>query len=186
MAPVAYDLYPPDFTTELGQLRALIPDVEQVDYTGQGDPSYLFTDGHLRALLGLYMTSPVPTSRVKRAAADALTAIAVSEALISKVIKTDDLQTDGAKLAAALLNGAKRLKDDADKDEERIIEDEGAFEIIDFQPMPFDFLPVGFRGYPYGAERRSGWPLAMCGPGCAGEGCCGGDSNSGAGFGRWV
>lgn len=134
MTETSHDVYPPDFSTDLGMVRSLIPDVEQVDFSGEGVPSYLFSDAHLSAILKLYIGKS-QRSRIKRAAADALTAIAVSEALISKVITTEDLQTDGAKLANALLAGAKQLREDANRDDE---DEEECFgiEIVDFQPYP--------------------------------------------------
>lgn len=65
---------------------------------------------------------------VYRAAADALDAIATSEALTSKVIRTQDLSTDGAKVADSLrkqAEGLRRRADDEDPDMG------GVFEIID-------------------------------------------------------
>ena len=47
---------------------------------------------------------------VRRAAADALDAVATSEVLVSKVIRTQDLDTDGAKVADALRKHADRLR----------------------------------------------------------------------------
>ena len=32
-------VYPPDFSTDIGAVRALIPDVERVDFTGEGVPT---------------------------------------------------------------------------------------------------------------------------------------------------
>lgn len=167
---MADNVFPPDYTTELGKLRALIPDVELQDYNSENDPEYLFDDAHLNAYLSLYATSLVPTARIKRAAADALTAIGVSEALVSKVIKTEDLQTDGAKVANALLAAAARLRKDAQEDEEAA-EDEYGFAIVDFQPQPPDYLPASLHGYPYGAEIWSGVAAYT--------------ANDTVGFGRW-
>lgn len=168
------DIFPPDFSTPLGMVRALVPDVDQVDFTGEGIPSYLFSDVHLTGLLSLYASRPSASGRIKRAAADAITALANSEALISKVIKTEDLQTDGAKLANALLAAAKQLRDSADQDDDRE-EDEFAFQIVDFQPYPVDCLPYWTRGFP-----------AMC---CVYSrvGSCGcASQDHGAGFGSGV
>lgn len=168
------DLYPPDYTTELGKLRALIPDVDQADFTDNGTLSYLFSDQHLNAFLSMYPGALTPVIRIKRAAANALTAIATSEALISKVIKTEDLQTDGAKLANALLLAAARFSREAEQEEE-LIDSEGDFVIVDFQPQPPDGFSGTWRGFP-----------TTCGN--AGHGACGCGvvgGNHGSGFGRW-
>jgi hypothetical protein len=165
-------VYPPDFTTPLGIVRALIPDVDKVDFTGEGMPVYMFSDAHLNGLLALYSLRPSPSGRIKRAAADAIGAVANSEALISKVIKTEDLQTDGAKVANALLARAKQLLDEADKDDEQI-EDEYAFAIVDFQPYPADCLPYSLRGF----------PQMCCMTSYTGSCGCSGSKDRGAGFG---
>lgn len=169
---MAVDTYPPDFTTDLGKVRALLPDVEQVDFSGEGVPEYLFSDAHLNALLAAARGRG--RSRIYRAAAMGLRAIAVSEGLIAKVIKTEDLQTDGAKLATALMAGAKAWEDQADKDDEDAEEWEYGFVIVDFQPQPADCLPYGLRGFP-----------ACCGS-MVGGGCRCGTYDHGSGFGRWA
>lgn len=110
------------------QMRYLIPDTEQIDWNDTGESSYLFEDAHLASLLELNR------GRVKRAAADAVEAIATSEALISKVIKTEDLQTDGAKVANALLVRARQLRDSDREDENR--EDAEFFVKVPFRPRP--------------------------------------------------
>lgn len=107
------------------QLRYLIPDIEEIDWEDTGTPSYLFSDEHLASLLELN------NGRVKRAAADAISAIAVSEALISKVIKTEDLQTDGAKVATALFARARQLREDDREDD--LADDQSFFEIVPFR-----------------------------------------------------
>ena len=65
----------------------------------------VFTDDQVTAFLA--MEGEV----VKLAAARALGVIAVSEALIAKVIKDGDLSTDGAKLSAELRAQAKELRE---------------------------------------------------------------------------
>lgn len=105
-------------------VRYLIPDVEQVDWEDTGTSSYLFEDEHLSAFL------QVNNGNVKRAAADAVDALATSEALISKVIKTEDLQTDGAKVATALLARARQLRDSAQAEEDKPVD---IFEIVPFR-----------------------------------------------------
>jgi len=107
------DITPANFATALGQVRALIPDIEQLE--DQTDPTatpqYIFSDAVLNAYLAIY------SNNIKRAAAQAKLVLATSEALISKVIKTYDFSTDGAKLGAELRAQAKMLQDEADKDD---------------------------------------------------------------------
>lgn len=136
------DTYPPDFGSVIGQIRALIPDVEQVDYSDSGTSEYMFSDAHLRGLHAIAMGEG--TAKVYRAAASALRALAVSEGLIQKVIRTEDLQTDGAKLAGALLSAAKQLEDQANA----VDEDSETMMIVDFQPLPQDGFPLSLHGFP--------------------------------------
>jgi predicted ATPase len=105
--PTTPDVTPPDYNTAIGQARLLIPDTEQLGDT----PSYLFSDPQIQAFLSLY------ANNVKRAAAQAKLVLATSEALINKVIKTYDFQTDGAKLGAELRAQAAELRAEADRDE---------------------------------------------------------------------
>lgn len=111
--PTIPDLTPPDYSTPLGQVRALIPDIDQLE--NQTDPTalpeYIFSDNVLNAYLAIY------SGNIKRAAAQAKLVLATSEALISKVIKTYDFSTDGAKLGAELRAQAKMLQEEADKDD---------------------------------------------------------------------
>lgn len=111
--PTTPDLFPPDYATAVGQVRLLIPDVEQL--ANLADPTaeaaYIFNDSQIQAFLSLYANS------VKRAAAQAKLVLATSEALINKVIRTADYTTDGAKLGAELRAQAADLRAEADRDE---------------------------------------------------------------------
>jgi hypothetical protein len=78
------------------QVRLLISD------TDLDDP--LFTDPQISTFLALENGS------VRLAAAAALDVIATSEALTSKAIRTQDLSTDGPKVAAALRDHAAALR----------------------------------------------------------------------------
>jgi hypothetical protein len=122
----APDIFPPDYATAVGQVRLLIPDTEQLDNpaTSTVDATYIFDDHQIQAFLSLYASS------VKRAAAQAKLVLATSETLISKVIRTDDLQTDGAKLGAELRAQAKELQEQAEKEE--LYDSYEEFEIVDF------------------------------------------------------
>ena len=93
--------------TDIQKMRVLIPDNEQIF-----DGDYLFSDNDLNAYL------EVANNSVLRAASYAVLAIATSEAMISKVIKTQDLSTNGAAVADALRLTAKQLADRADKEDD--------------------------------------------------------------------
>lgn len=99
-----------DYGTPAGQVRLLINDTSD-------DP--VFAQAEIEAFLAL------EGDVVKRAAALALLAIAGDEALTSKVIRTQDLTTDGAKLAAELRAQAKEFRAQAAD------EDDGYFELVD-------------------------------------------------------
>lgn len=107
------DIYPPAYDTVIGQIRLLIPDVEQLE--DLADPTaaaaFIFNDAQIQAFATLY------ANNVKRAAAQAKLVLATSEALINKVIRTADYTTDGAKLGAELRAQAKQLIEEADKDD---------------------------------------------------------------------
>jgi hypothetical protein len=107
------DLFPPDYATAIGQVRLLIPDTEQLlDPSGTYDHGeYIFSDPQIQAFLSLY------SNNVKRAAAQAKLVLATSEALINKVIRTADYNTDGAKLGAELREQSKQLQAEADRDD---------------------------------------------------------------------
>lgn len=104
-----------DYTTSLGQVRLLIPDTD--DASG-----LLFTDDQVNAFLSM------EASVVKRAAAAAIEAVASSEVMVSKVIRSQDLQTDGAKVSDALLKRAAELRRQADEDDPAT-----GFDIVDFR-----------------------------------------------------
>jgi hypothetical protein len=128
--PTTPDATPPDYSTSIGQVRLLIPDVEQLANLADptASPAYLFNDAQIQAFLTLY------SNNVKRAAAQAKLVLATSEALINKVIRTADYTTDGAKLGAELRAQAAELKAEADKDEAEDSYEEIA--IVSFNTKP--------------------------------------------------
>ena len=71
----------------------------------------------------------------RRAAAQALDVMASNEAMVSKVIKTKDLSTDGAKVADSLRKQATELRRQAD-DGEDSDDDASGFEIAEYEPYP--------------------------------------------------
>jgi hypothetical protein len=120
------DVTPPNYATAIGQVRLLIPDTEQL--SNPADPEaaseYIFNDAQIQAFLSLY------SDNIKRAAAQAKLVLATSETLISKVIRTDDLQTDGAKLGAELRAQARELQEQAEREE--LYDSYEEFEIVDY------------------------------------------------------
>lgn len=106
-----------DYTTPVGQVRLLIADVTE--------GSFLLADDQITGYLS------IENARVKRAAARALDAIATSEVLVSKKIRTLDLQTDGPAVAAELRAQAKQLRDEDDQDGE---EGPWAIDVVTFDP----------------------------------------------------
>lgn len=86
---------PPDYTTDVGKVRALIPD---------NGAEYLFEDEEIEAFLA------VSGGSVKGATALAIYAIATNEVLTYKYVKTDDLLIDGSKAADFLLKRAASLE----------------------------------------------------------------------------
>ena len=97
--PNAYDP-----TSPVGMVRLLCVDTNPDDY--------LFTDAEIGVFLSMEGDS------VKRAAAQAIDTIADNEALLSKAITTQDLQTDGAKVAAQLHARAATLRAQADREDD--------------------------------------------------------------------
>lgn len=120
-----------DVTGAVGQVRLLINDTRDA-------PDQVFEDPEIGAFLGMEGGS------VKRAAAQALDTIADDEALTSKVIRTQDLATDGAKVADSLRKRATALRDQADRADDDV--DEGFFAIV----------PMG-GGHQHGPELTQHW-----------------------------
>lgn len=121
------NIYPPNYETPLGQLRALL--FQTVRYVDPANPTlpadYLVPDDQLNVFLAL---SP----GIYGAASDALIALATNEALVSKKIRTEGgLQTDGPAVAQRLLDLAKEYrKRQEDADDATNADD--SFEIVNF------------------------------------------------------
>lgn len=108
-----------DYETPIKHVRVLIADM--------GTPP-LIDDQTLQTYLELQGWEDGARWAVKRAAADALEAIAVSEVLVSKKIRTQDLTSDGPAVAEALRKLAAGLREQADDEDPDY---GGVFEIID-------------------------------------------------------
>lgn len=87
------------------QVRLLIADVG-----GDSGTDFLFGDEEIETFLTLRQDN------VFLAAASAMRAMAVNEAMVAKVITFLDLKTDGAKLADALRAAADDMEKQADED----------------------------------------------------------------------
>lgn len=108
--------------TKAGRVRLLISDVSDTDP--------VLTDSEIDAFLDM------EGGVVKLAAAQALDSIASNEALVSKVIRTQDVATDGAKVAEVLHKRAAALRDQAKAEAEAAGDDATgfAFEVAAFSP----------------------------------------------------
>ena len=118
-----------DFSSPVGQVRVLIPDLRKLEDLRdlRNEPRYLFADEEIKALLA------VNSGNVKLAAADACDAIGMDKALQLLVLKTDDKQTDGAKLLSAIVGRARQLRAQAKEDEENNL----CFDVVQptFEPV---------------------------------------------------
>lgn len=103
-----------DYAKPVGQVRLLVCDVDET--------RLVFTDDQIGAFLAL------EGDNVKRAAAQAIDTNADNEALASKVLRSQDLSTDGAKVADAMRKHADRLRAQADVEDD---ETGSYFEIVD-------------------------------------------------------
>ena len=121
-----------DYTSPIGQVRVLIPDLRKLEDLRdlRNEPRYLFTDDEIIAFLA------VNNGNVKRAAADACDAIGMDKALQLLVLKTDDKQTDGAKLLDAIVKRAKTLREQAKEDDENSL----SFDVIMPSYEPVDWV----------------------------------------------
>ena len=121
-----------EYTSPIGQVRVLIPDLRKLEDLRdlRNEPRYLFTDDEILAFLA------VNNGNVKRAAADACDAVGMDKALQLLVLKTDDKQTDGAKLLDAIVKRAKTLREQAKEDDENNL----SFDVIMPSYDPVDWV----------------------------------------------
>lgn len=121
-----------DYTSSVGQVRVLIPDLRKLEDLRdlRNEPRYLFTDDEILAFLA------INNGNVKLAAADACDAIGMDKSLQLLVLKTDDKQTDGAKLLSAIVGRARQLRAQAREDEENNL----CFDIVQPTFEPVDWV----------------------------------------------
>jgi len=127
----ATDVFPPDYSTPVGQVRSLIPDVELLEDPADlsAEAEYVFSDDVIQSYLAL------ARDNIFRAAAFAVNTLATTEGLILKVLRSDDRQTDGSKLADSLGKRADWLRKQADEEDEEM-ELYEAFNIYPYDPQP--------------------------------------------------
>jgi len=102
---------PPDYNTDVGQVRALLGDTDPTDISG-GEGTYLyFSDDEIGAFLTMY------GDNVKLAAARCLETISMSQALLLKSWSSDDLSVNGDRIAESLRKLAAQLREEALQDE---------------------------------------------------------------------
>lgn len=109
--------------SDIDLVRTLIPDTDAV--FGEAEDEHLFEDAQITNFL------TVAGGSILRAAGYAMIAVGNSEALIGKVIKTQDLMTDSSKLQDKWRQAGETLLLRADKDDQKDALD--YFEIVDFQ-----------------------------------------------------
>lgn len=121
-----------DYSTPEGKVRLLIADLDEA--------SPMVADTMITGYLDLHGGS------VYRAAASVLDAMATSEVMLSKVIKTQDVSADGAKVAAELRAQANNLRIRAGEQEAIDSGEEDSF---------FTFVPFYPEGHQEGEEYRA-------------------------------
>lgn len=130
----------------IGDLRALIPDMEQLAEPSNPDQaaSYLFSDSVLGRYLRMHGATAeagvwaASLAQTKRALADAYMALGTSEMLILKKITSQDRSTDGSVLANQYRQMAKQLRDEADELDASEDDEPGAI-TIRYRPRPAAF-----------------------------------------------
>lgn len=118
--------------TPIGRVRLLISDLD--------DANRVLADDMILGYLAIEQGS------VKRAAALALEAIASSETLVSKVIKTQDLQTNGPTVAKDLREHAVSLRGQAETDEDDFL-GWGVVDFINYPPTAAEATEQALGGF---------------------------------------
>jgi hypothetical protein len=137
---------PPNYTTLAGKVRVLVGDTDPQDLetptAGQGQYAW-YSDEQLEVLGSLNGDS------AKRVAIWVLSQVGMSQALLLKKWKSEDLEQDGTAIIKAMEATLKRLAAEVDK-EEALTGDLEFFGIYDTQdaapryPYPYT-LPIDWR-----------------------------------------
>lgn len=102
---------PPNFTTDVGQVRVLLGDTSPENVVGGVGEYAYFGDDELNAFLTMY------GDNVKLAAARGLETISMSQALLLKSFSSDDLTVNGDRIAESLRKLAAQLREEALQEE---------------------------------------------------------------------
>lgn len=125
------DIYPPDYETPVGKLRALIYDFTQMEWEVGEPASYKISDDMIKAYLSI-----AGESKLFGAAAIALRASAANEILVGKWVRTEDLQTQGAPVGDALRLLAREYETKQKAEDDNAAQNELGFEIVT-HPFPY-------------------------------------------------
>ena len=125
------DIYPPDYETPVGKLRALIYDFTQMEWEVGEPASYKISDDMIKAYLAI-----AGESKLFGAAAIALRASAANEILVGKWVRTEDLQTQGAPVGDALRLLAREYESKQKAEDDNLAQNELGFEIVT-HPFPY-------------------------------------------------
>lgn len=120
------NIYPPDYTSPVGQIRLLIPDV---------DTPYIFSDDQLTAFQVL------SGDDLRESAAMALDTRATDLAMTLISVSTDDLRVDASKTVQALRDRAAWLRAESDGGFEVVFPDTEIFPDVEAvqQPWPWAY-----------------------------------------------
>lgn len=118
------DVTPVDYTSDVGRIRKLIPDIRQIPDPKDpaGPVSYIWSDAALQSFIDdelpttwdESLSNPAPRATIYRAAAMAMVATANDVNLVLKKLVTEDLETDGPAVADKLLKAAAMLEKKAE------------------------------------------------------------------------
>jgi len=140
------DVNPLDPASPVGKLRLLTSDsvLRKDPRDRAAEASYYYPDEVHESFLDM------EGGNLKLAAANVLLSFAANEALVSKKIRTESLQTDGPAVAAELRLQAAQLRLDGLREKEAADSEEGAFITVDFvDPItPWDGFELG-AGVPW-------------------------------------
>lgn len=123
------DVFPPDFSTEVGRVRKYIPDLLQLPdpFEPSAPPSYLWSDDDIESFVDDQKYDPFAPAtmpQLLRAAGYIMLATGNNELMVLKKITTEDLETDGAAVQKQLLAAAATMFTRAALIEERAQQEE--------------------------------------------------------------